>query len=129
LPDLAQMGLAGDAVPTNKPILLCLFDSGQRPSRRLLRQLAEQHDTLRQKGITVLGLQTAVGEAESFKQWKESNPVPFPVGRVAERSEKTKWAAEVESLPWLILTDAQGRVAAEGFPLEELEARLKALEK
>jgi hypothetical protein len=129
LPGLTSMGLEPNAVPTNKPILLCLFDCEQRPSRRLLRQLADQYAALRHKGITVLGLQAAVCDAESFKQWRESNPMPFPIGRVAERSGKTKWAAGLESLPWLTLTDARGRVAAEGFPLEELEARLKALAK
>jgi hypothetical protein len=55
--------------------------------------------------------------------------VPFAVGRVAEKSDKTKWASEVESLPWLILTDGNGRVTAEGFALEELETKLPAAPK
>ncbi len=46
-----------------------------------------------------------------------------------EKSEKSRWAFGVESLPWLILTDKQGRVAAEGFPLDELETKLRALPK
>jgi hypothetical protein len=45
---------------------------------------------------------------------------------VAEKSDKIKWATEVESLPWLILTEAQHRVAAEGFAIEELDATLLA---
>ncbi len=129
LPDLAAVELSGDAVPAGKQILLCLFDVEQRPSRRFVRQLADQHDALQQKGLTVLGLQAAVTSADSFKEWKESNPVPFPIGRVAEKAAKTKWASEVESLPWLILTDSDHRVTAEGFALDELEAKLKALAK
>ena len=67
----------------------------------------------------------AVTTAEAFKEWKDANPVPFPVGRLAEKDDKTKWASTVESLPWLILTDADRRVTAEGFAFDELEAKLK----
>jgi protocatechuate 3,4-dioxygenase beta subunit len=129
LPDLAAVDLSGDAAPAGKPILLCLFDIEQRPSRRFVRQLTEQHDALRQKGLTVLGLQAAVTTAESFKEWKDATPVPFPVGRLAAKADKTKWASDVTSFPWLILTDGQHRVAAEGFALDELEAKLKAVAK
>ena len=127
LPDLAPLEL--EAAPAGKPVLLCLLDVEQRPSRRLARQLSEQHDALKQKGVTVLGLQAAIISADSFKEWKQANPMPFRVGRVAEKSDKTKWAADVESLPWLILTDGKGRVAAEGFALEELDAKLALLGK
>jgi len=127
LPDLAAVGLAREVAPAGKPVLLCLFDVEQRPSRRLARLLTEQHDDLKQKGVTVLGLQAAVTPVEALSEWKAASPVPFPVGRVVEKSDKTKWASEVESLPWLILADASGRVAEEGFALDELEARLKTL--
>jgi protocatechuate 3,4-dioxygenase beta subunit len=125
LPDLAGVELGGDAAPAGKPVLLCLFDLEQRPSRRFVKQLAEQHDALKQKGVTVLGLQATVTTADSFKEWKGANPVPFPVGRVAEKADKTKWASDADSLPWLILTDGDRRVTAEGFTLDELEAKLK----
>lgn len=124
LPDLRPLGLPPAVVPTNQPILLCLFDSEQRPSRQMVRQLAERHAALRQQGVTVLGLQTVVLAAQSFRQWKDANPLPFPIAQVAENSAGTRWALQVPSLPWLILTDAQGRIADEGFPLEELDNRL-----
>ena len=126
LPDLAAMGLNAEATPAGKPMLLCLFDLGQRPSRQFLRRLAEHHDSLRQKGITVLAVQAAVTTAEALKEWKDANPMSFPVGRVAERADKTQWASDVESLPWLILTDKAHLVTAEGFALDELDAKLKA---
>jgi hypothetical protein len=125
LPDLTPMGLGGDVCPAGKPVLLCLFDLEQRSSRRLLKQLAQQRDYLQQKGLTVLGVQALVTSADSFKQWKQANPMPFPVGRVAEKGEETKWATEAETLPWLILADRTHRVTDEGFSLGELEARLK----
>jgi len=129
LPDLAAVDLNSDAAPAGKPILLCLFDIEQRPSRRFVRQLAEQHDALRQKGLTILGTQAAVTTAESFKEWKDANSLPFPVGRLPEKADQIKWVSDVESLPWLILTDGERRVTAEGFALDELEAKLKATAK
>lgn len=119
------MGLTAEDAPAGKPILLCLFDTEQRPCRHLLQLLAEQRDQLRQKGLTVLAVQTAGATSESFKQWKGSNPMPFPVGRVTEEAGPAKWPTDLKSLPWLILTDAKRQVVAEGFPFEELEAKLK----
>jgi len=126
LPDLAAVALAADAVPAGKPVLLCLFDAGQRPSRHIVHLLNEQNTALREKGIIVLCIQAAVTSDETFNEWKSADPVTFPVGRVMEKSDKTKWASEVESLPWLILTDAEHLVTAEGFALDELDAKLKA---
>ena len=129
LPDLAGLSFAADAVPAGKPLLLCLFDLEQRPSRRFTKQLAEQHDALHQKEVTVLGLQAAAITPESLKELKEANPLPFPIGCIAEKSDQNRWATGVESLPWLILTDANHKVAAEGFALDELDAKLKSIGK
>ena len=127
LPDLATVNLASDTAPAVKPVLLCLFDASQRPSRHVVHQLDEQAAALRQQGVTVLGVQAAVTSDETFNEWKNASPVSFPVGRVTEKSEKSKWASAVPALPWLILTDANHRVIAEGFALDELDAQLKKL--
>jgi protocatechuate 3,4-dioxygenase beta subunit len=129
LPDLTAVNLAADAAPAQKPVLLCLFDAGQRPSRHVLRQLNEQAAALRQKGVVLLGVQAAAIDDDPFNAWKAAGPVSFPIGRVTEKSEKSKWAANVTALPWLILADANHKVIAEGFPLDELDAQLKALTK
>lgn len=129
LPDLVPLGLGSDVAPTNAPILLCFFDCQARPSRHLIRQVAGQHEALRQKGVIVLGVQARVIDSRSFQEWIGSNTLPFPVARVAEESEQTAWVTGVASLPWLVLTDAQRRIAAEGFALEEIDAKLKSAEK
>jgi len=36
------LDLTSDVAPAGKPVLLCLFDIEQRPSRRFVRQLTEQ---------------------------------------------------------------------------------------
>jgi len=129
LPDLAGVNLASAAAPDGQPVLLCLFDAGQRSSRHIVHQLEEQAAALRQQGVTVLGVQAAVASDETFNEWKSASPVSFPVGRVTEKSEKSKWASTVPALPWLILTDANHRVMAEGFALDELDAQVKKLAK
>jgi hypothetical protein len=129
LPELANFDLPADCAPAGKPVLLCLFDLDQRPSRRVVRLLADQHDALKQKGLVVLALQAAIATPEALQEWKEGSPVPFPVGRLAEKTDKTKWVSDVESLPWLILTDTNHRVTAEGFAIEDLDTKLKSLSK
>ena len=64
-----------------------------------------------------------------MRTWRENNALSFPVGCVSEKTPATKWTTEVDSLPWLILTDAKGIVVDEGFGLDELEAKLGAYEK
>ncbi len=125
LPDLTAVGLTADAVPAGKPALICLFDAEQRPSRHCVSQLVEQAGALKQQGVAVAVIQAALASDDAFKQWQEANTVPFPVGRVAAKNEQTKWATSVDSLPWLILVNAEHRVTAEGFTLDELDARLK----
>jgi hypothetical protein len=94
-----------------------------------MRQLNEQAATLRQQGVAILGVQTLVTSGEIFNEWRSENPVSFQVGRATENSPKTKWVMDAPSLPWLMLTDTQHRVASEGFTLEELDEELKKLPK
>jgi hypothetical protein len=129
LPALATVNLASDAAAPGKPLLVCLFDCEQRPSRQVIRLLSDQTESLRQKGVTVLGIQAVVVTSESFDGWKEANPLPFKIGRIAEKSAASTWATEADSLPWLILVNSQGRVAAEGFSLEDLAGKIGNLGK
>ncbi|MGD0743862.1 MAG: carboxypeptidase regulatory-like domain-containing protein [Verrucomicrobiota bacterium] len=129
LPDLTTVNLAADAAPAAKPVLLCLFDAAQRPSRHVVSQLEQQAAALRQQNVSVLGVQAAVTGDEIFNEWKSASLVSFPIGRVTEKSEKSKWASAVPALPWLILTDANHRVIAEGFALDDLDAQVKKLAK
>ena len=129
LPDLTSVGFAADAAPKDKPRLLCLLDAEQRPSRRVARLLAEQHDDLKAKGVTVLAAQVASASAETLEQWTNSSPLPFAVGCIEKKSSANQWATGVASLPWLILCDADGKVTAEGFALDELDAKVNAFKK
>lgn len=127
LPDLTDFKLSAKAVPVGKSVLLCLFDVGQRPSRYFIGQLNEKAAALTQKDVSTIGIQATVTSDETFNEWKNASPVSFSVGRVTDKSEKTKWASTVTTFPWLILADANHQVIEEGFPFSELDAQIQKL--
>jgi len=129
LPEMTGVGLEASAVATGKPLLLCLFDAEQRPSRRAMQLLAERYAALERQGIAVAGLQAASMEPAEWEEWKEGARLPFPVGRVMEKTPQMQWATGVASLPWLILRNAEGKVIAEGFEWDQLEATLSSVNK
>jgi hypothetical protein len=128
LPDLAPLGLSKDADTEPGPMLLCLFDSEQRPSRRFLSMLDEHHGELRNKKVVVMAAQAVLIPSESLQEWRDGNSYSFPVGAIAEKAEAVKWVTAVDKLPWLILADAQGQVVAEGFEWDELDEQIGLLQ-
>jgi hypothetical protein len=129
LPDLATVNLAADAAPAGQPVLLCLFDASQRPSRHEVNLLLQKVAALRENKISVLLVQAAVTSDDVFNEWKTTAGSNLPVGRLTEKSAKSRWAAEVEALPWLILADKNRQVLAEGFSFDDLDAQVQALPK
>jgi hypothetical protein len=127
LPDLAPLGFTPAEAPADQPLLAVLIDAEQRPSRRALRLLGEQAAALKEKGVAVVAVHTGTMADDSFKTWKQEAALPFPVGCLKGESEKTRATWGAGALPWLILTDKAHRVTAEGFSLEELDAKIKAL--
>jgi hypothetical protein len=127
LPDLAPLGLTQVDVPADRQILALVIDAEQRPSRRALRLLVEQASALKAKGIAVVVIHTGTMSEGAFRTWKQEAALPFAVGCLKGEPEKARATWGVTALPWLILTDKAHRVTAEGFDLDELDARLKAL--
>jgi hypothetical protein len=129
LPDLARLGLTPTDAPADQPLLALLIDAEQRPSRRALRLLAEQSAALKEKGVAVVIVQAGAMADQDFKTWKQEAALPFPVGGLQGNAEKARAAWGAGALPWLILTDKAHRVTADGFTLDELDAKLKDLAK
>jgi protocatechuate 3,4-dioxygenase beta subunit len=127
LPDLKDMVDLKPEQTQGKPILLCLFDMEQRPSRHWVGALVKQAATIEQKGVFVVALQAAPVSEDDLKAWSAGQNVPFPVGRIQEDANKTCLSWGVKSLPWLILADRERKVVAEGFPIQELDACLGKL--
>ena len=109
----------------NKIILVCFFDINQRSSRNCLTELAKKAEELAQKNVVILSVQ-ATQEAESeLTDFLTQNHISFTVGMIESDEEKIKFNWGVKALPWLILTDKEHIVRAEGFGVEELEEKIK----
>jgi len=128
LPALGQLNLGLDPAQAEaRPILLCFFDVNQRPSRQCIMQLAKQAEQLRQKGVAVVAIQASEMQKDALDDWAKKYKIPFVVGMIEGDAEKTRFAWGVKSLPWLILTDRQHIVRAEGFGLDELSQKIAAI--
>jgi protocatechuate 3,4-dioxygenase beta subunit len=129
LPDLAPLGLTPADAPADQLLLAVLIDAEQRPSRRALRLLGEQAAALKEKGVAVVVVQTGAMADDAFQAWKQEAALPFPVGCLKGDAEKARASWGAGALPWLILTDKAHRVTAEGFDLDELDAKVNAVAK
>jgi len=111
----------------DKMILVCFWDMEQRPSRNCIIRLAKQAEQLKQRGVTVVVIQASKIDDNKLNEWVKKYNTPFPVGMVQGDVEKIRFAWGVKPLPWLILTDRQHIVRAEGFALTELDKKISAI--
>ena len=108
-----------------KKILVCFLDMKQRPSRHCVKELAKQAETLKEKGVVVIAVQTSKVDKNKLDELVKKYNLPFPVGMIEGDEEKTKFSWGVKSLPWLILTDKKHIVSSSGFSLGELDEKMK----
>ncbi len=121
LPDMAALSLAVDPVATkDHPVLLCFCDMNQRPSRHCVQELVKKVDELKTKGVFVALVQAEPMEQKDLDQWITKYQIPFPCGLMKDQPDKTKFAWGIKALPWLLLTDKQHMVQAEGFAIDKL---------
>jgi hypothetical protein len=108
-----------------KRLLVCLWDMNQRPSRRMVDELAKRAQSLKAACVEVVLTQISKVDANDLDTWLKARRVPFHAGTatIDEQPLRRRWA--FDALPWLILTDPNHTVCAEGFGLEPLDAALK----
>ncbi|UCF17259.1 MAG: redoxin domain-containing protein, partial [Phycisphaerales bacterium] len=111
-----------------KRILVCFWDMQQRPSRYCVTQLAKQAQQLKDKGVVIVAVQASKMDQTSLAQWARKYKIPFPVGMVQRSFEKARFSWGIQSLPWLILTDTQHVIRSAGFPIKELNEKLKQID-
>ncbi len=125
LPDLSGLGVDSDKVETeNKAILLCFFDMQQRPSRHVVAQLSKKAEMLGSKGIVTVIVDVSGAGEDEFDRWVTKQKITYWTGAIRENwSEKRlKWG--VRALPWLVLTNPDHQVSAEGFDLNQLDEKI-----
>lgn len=106
--DVPQGDLAG------RPILVCFFDWQQRPSRNTVVELAGRAEELTGRNVAVLAVQIGRADPAGLDRWIADNRIAFPVRTMEADEQKLRLAWGVRSLPWLIFTDRDHVVAAEG---------------
>jgi len=128
LPEFKEFGIELSPADVNdRMILLCFWDMNQRPSRNCIMQLAKQAEQLKEKGVTIVAIQSAKIDQTALNEWIKKYNIPFAVGMVTGDEEKIRFEWGVKSLPWLILTDREHIVRAEAFGLAELDEKIKAI--
>ena len=110
-------------------ILVCVFDMSLRSSQKCIAQLVKQAGALRQRGVCVCTVQGWPIGQDVLDEWSKENGYPFPVGMMSGdvKAAQMKWG--VRSMPWLILTDRDHVVRAEGFGLAQLADKILEIEK
>jgi len=108
-------------------VLVYFFDLHQRPSRHWMTELLKQAGELKKTGLLVVAVQTSAVDRKVLESYAATNRIAFPLGIIGADEEKTRFDWGLKSQPWMILTDRQQVVRAEGFGLEELNGKLKAV--
>jgi len=106
-------------------LLICFWDMNQRPSRNCIMQLSKKLQELREQNVVVIAIQASKIEQEKLDDWIRDNEIDLLVGLIADQEEKVRFDWGVKSLPWLILTDGDHIIRAEGFGLGELEIKIR----
>ena len=126
MPYLVEDGInLSNADANDKTILLCFFEMEQRPSRNSMTELSKKAQELKSKDIEVIAIHASKIEQEKLDEWVKENGINFPVGMIVKDEEQTRFNWGVKALPWLILTDKEHIVKAEGFSVEELDEKIK----
>jgi protocatechuate 3,4-dioxygenase beta subunit len=126
LPSLADLsGTLASAQVKGRPILLCLVDIEQRPSRQCLSELTKKAGGLATQGVSLLVVQTSKVDMKQYETWLKENSVTIPLHATSADFETKRSAWGVKAVPWLILADKSHVVRAEGFAVGDLDKALQ----
>jgi len=107
-----------------KPLLLCIWDMQQRPSRAFIKKLAGRGENLEQNGLVIIYFQASKVNENKLKEWVTINDISFHIIISETNEQQTQLSLAAKSLPWLILTDRRHIVTAEGFGIDELDDKI-----
>jgi len=128
LPDFVNISIDfSEDENKDKAILICFFDIEQRPSRNCILQLSKKADELKKEDVTIVVVHVSKIDEDKLNESIKEYNITFPVGMVEANEVLTRFKWGVKSLPWLILTDKQHIVTAEGFNINELDGKIKTI--
>ncbi len=124
LPSTEDFGIRPESYKDHR-VLLCFFDASQRPSRSIVTTLGKKAAELRQKGVMVVAIQQGAAGTDERKVWLKEQPDAMCKGFVKGDGREVMFSWGVKGLPWLILADENHTVTAEGFGIDDLDAKLQ----
>jgi uncharacterized GH25 family protein len=110
-----------------KPILVCLWDYWQRPSRNCIIELNKRAKELKEKNIDIVTIHITKIDEETLAQWLKDNAITLPVGTAGNSESQVRFKWAVQSLPWLVLANSDHIVITEGFGINELDEKISSL--
>jgi len=125
LPDFQDFNIDLSPADANEKMLaVCFWDKNQRPSRQCVQHLCRNQAVITGKNVRVILIHIPTNNQQTVNAWLKENQVPFASGFIYGEADKVlrRWC--VRALPWLILTDRQHVIVAEGFTLSELDEKL-----
>lgn len=125
LPNLKDLGAIPVPDINDKIVLICFFDMEQRPSINCILELRNKIQELKENNIGIMAIHTSNVEQKYLNEWAKENSINFPIGMIKEEKTKTNWG--VKSLPWLVLTDKNHIVMAEGFSIDQLDKTIEGI--
>lgn len=130
LPDLGDFGIDAPAEATaGKGLLVCFWDFNKKAGKRSVKSLNDQAPHMEELNIIIVSIQTDPNVSEEqIQAFFESEGITLPTGLVtAENKDKLKaWGVQAD--PWLIATDKNHIVTAEGFTFMQVEEPTAATE-
>jgi len=109
----------------DKRVLICFWDIEQWPSRNLIIELTKQVQKLTENNVVVLLIHTSEISQDEIEKWTKEYNIPFISGRIIRDYDRTMFNWSVRVRPWLVLTDKNHVITAEGFSINELDEKLK----
>ncbi|MBN2591361.1 MAG: hypothetical protein JXA96_15965 [Sedimentisphaerales bacterium] len=130
LPDMTEFNISFDSnLIKDKMLLLCFWEMEQRPSRNCIQMLIESSQELFEENVYIAFIHAGPVERQTLVDGLEKNGIQLPVGIIEKSLHEIERNWGVRSLPWLILTDKNHIVSAEGFGYQELNEKLNEIKK
>jgi len=126
--DFADIRLPLRPPAKGKAMLIVFVDLENRPSRHALQMLARSQASSLREDVEVIPIETSSLTSEKLSEWRRTLALPWAIGVVTGDPDVVRRSWGTKSLPWLILTDKDHVVRAEGFGLDELSEKVKMTE-
>ncbi len=128
LPALADLQIEpAPGTLAGRAVAVCFFDLQERPSRHSVAELLKQSEDLKARSVEAILIQSSAVPPAELRSFVATNRLTFPIGMIRTDEAKTLSTWGVKSRPWLILTDTDHVIRAEGFGVEELSEKLKSI--